>query len=174
MTLTSFLVSHLHGYAVSLTQEGPMKWSGGYNLYIQHNYTHWRDAITDFDGYTNTQIIRSTPTTTNPTAALVVDFDNGWYLPAAGQLNLLFGELVYVNASLTLVGGTRIEDTTGTYGTNYGDVYLWSSTEWDIIKPNNQITIDQVMVVKIMDGLVRSYDKGTNLNKCYVRSVINF
>ena len=69
-----------------------------------------------------------------------------------------------VNASLTLVGGTRIEDLTGTYGINNGDVYLWSSTEWNA---------SQAMCIKIMDGLVKSVNK-SSIDKYYVRSVINF
>jgi PKD repeat protein len=156
--------SHLHGYAVSLTQLGPMKWSTQYALKIA-TYSHWRDAIADFNGYDNTQILRTGTTAATYPAAWAVDFDNGWYLPAAGQVNLLYGELVDVNVSLILVGGTPIVDTTGTYGVSNGDVYLWSTTEWNR---------DQAMTVKVMDGLVRSYDKGTTVNKHYVRSVINF
>ena len=156
--------THLHGYAVSLTQSGPMKWSTQYAIKIA-TYSHWRDAIADFNGYNNTQILRTGTTAATYPAAWAVDFDNGWYLPAAGQVNLLFGELVDVNVSLILVGGTPIVDTTGTYGVSNGDVYLWSSTEWNR---------DQAMTVKVMDGWVRSYDKGTTVNKHYVRSVINF
>ena len=77
---------------------------------------------------------------------------------------MLYGELMDVNASLTLVGGALIVDPTGTYGINNGDVYLWSSTEY-----NNS----QAMCIKIMDGLVKSVNKTTG-DKYYVRSVINF
>ena len=155
--------SHIHGYAVSLNQSGPMKWSTQNVLKIGTN-SHWRDAITDFNGYNNTQILRNGTTAATYPAAWNVDFANGWYLPSAGQVNLLYGELMDVNASLTLVGGTRIEDLTGTYGINNGDVYLWSSTEWNA---------SQAMCIKIMDGLVKSVNKSTS-DKYYVRSVINF
>ena len=155
--------SHTHGYAVSLTQSGPMKWSTQTTLRIRA-YTHWRDAITDFNGYNNTQILRNGTTAAIYPAAWNVDFANGWYLPSAGQINLLYGELMDVNASLTLVGGALIVDPTGTYGINNGDVYLWSSTEY-----NNS----QAMCIKIMDGLVKSVNKTTG-DKYYVRSVINF
>ena len=155
--------SHLHGYAVSLTQSGPMSWSSQNTLKI-NAYSHWRDAITDFNGYNNTQILRNGTTAATYPAAWAVDFANGWYLPSAGQVNLLYGELMDVNASLTLVGGTRMEDLTGTYGTNNGDKYLWSSTEWNA---------SQAMTLKIMDGLVKSVNKTTS-EKYFVRSVINF
>ena len=158
--------SDLHGYAVSLTQSGPMKWSTSTNDVQQlPNYSHWRDAITDFNGYNNTQILRTGTTAATYPAVWAVDFNNGWYLPSAGQLKLLYNELMDVNASLTLVGGTPIVDTTGTYGVNNGDVYLWSSTEWNA---------NQAMTVKILDGMVRSVDKGTTVNRYYVRAIINF
>ena len=158
--------SHLHGWAVSLTQSEPKKWSTQNTLRIG-DYTHWRDAITDFNGYDNTEILRTGTNANTYPAAWAVDFDNGWYLPSAGQVNLLFGELMDVNTSLDLVGGTLIEDPTGTYGSvnNMGDVYFWSSTEWNA---------NQAMTIRILDGLVRSVDKGTNVSKYYVRSVINF
>lgn len=163
--------SHLHGYAVDLhnctdpNNNGHqyMKWSTQSVLKIA-SYSHWRDAIKDFNGYNNTQILRTGTSAATYPAAWAVDFANGWYLPSAGQVNLLYGELMDVNASLTLVGGTRIEDLTGTYGTNNGDVFLWSSTEWNA---------SQAMCIKIMDGLVKSVNKTTG-DKYYVRSVINF
>ena len=158
--------SDLHGYAVSLTQSGPVKWSTNTNDVQQlPNYSHWRDAITDFNGYNNTQILRTGTTAATYPAVWAVDFNNGWYLPSAGQLKLLYNELMDVNATLSLVGGTRIEDLTGFYGVNNGDVYLWSSTEWNA---------SQAMTVKIMDGMVRSVDKGTTVNRYYVRAIINF
>lgn len=92
-----------------------------------HNFDQWRDAIRDFDGHSNTQIIRdyTNATTQNVEtypAAWSVDFENGWYIPAAGQLNILFGEILVVNASLALsgIGGAQISP----------DDEIWSSTEF--------------------------------------------
>ena len=160
--------SHLHGYAVSLTQSGPMKWSASTNDVQQlPNQTHWRDAIHDFNGLNNTQIIRqqqNSNANTYPAAwANNVDPSNGWYLPSAGQVNLLYGELMDVNASLTLVGGTLMQDP-GNADVASGNIYLWSSTEWNA---------NQAITIKIRDGLVSSTDKTKN-DKYYVRSVINF
>ena len=83
---------------------------------------------------------------------------------------LLYGELMDVNASLTLVGGTRIEDLSQAYGSpNNGDIFLWSSTEWSASK---------AMYIKILDGMLRDFDKSPaspyNNKYCRVRSVINF
>ena len=87
------------------------------------NYTNARDAITDLNGYSNTQKIRNAGNATKYPAAYAVDFANGWYLPAAGQLRLLFGEIVTLNASLQVVGGTPFPMN------EY--FYYWSSTEYE-------------------------------------------
>lgn len=111
-----------HGWAVHLQDQGTnVQWS---NLYINipalTDYTNARDAITDLDGYSNTQKIRNAGNATQYPAAYAVDLNNGWYLPAAGQLRLLFGEIVTLNASLQTVGGTQFSM----------DVFwYWSSTE---------------------------------------------
>lgn len=87
------------------------------------NYTQWKDAMKDVDGYLNTRIIRAmTNNVESYPAAWSVDFEHGWYIPAAGQLNVLFGELYVVNTSLALsgIGGTQI----------LSDGDIWSSTEF--------------------------------------------
>ena len=86
------------------------------------NYFNARDAITDLNGYSNTQKIRNAGNAAKYPAAYAVDFANGWYLPAAGQLRLLFGEIVTLNASLQVVGGTPFSMDSGWW--------YWSSTEY--------------------------------------------
>ena len=60
----------------------------------------------DFDGYHNTQIIRNTHGADWYPAAWSVDFDNGWFLPSAGQMRWLMAYINEVNASLDTVHGT--------------------------------------------------------------------
>lgn len=114
-----------HGWAVHLQDQGTsVQWtpSGQYtDISTLTNYTNARDAITDLNGYSNTQKIRNAGNATKYPAAYAVDFSNGWYLPAAGQLRLLFGEMVTLNASLQTVGGTQFS-----MDINWG---YWSSTE---------------------------------------------
>ena len=114
-----------HGWAAGLDFYSNTPWSTE-NVDIPNlpNITHWRDAIMEFDGYTNTQIIRAFGDSSKYPAAWAVDFDHGWYLPATGQLNILYGVHFIVNASLELVGGTPypINDIYGWRG--------WSSNEW--------------------------------------------
>ena len=118
-----------HGWAVSLSSSGSLQWGTTTDAYGP-TYSAWRDAIRDMAGSANTQRIKSTTTSSSHPAAWNPNFSQGWYLPSIGQLNVLFGELVAVNASLNLngVGGTQITDTAGATAT-YGNVYLWSSTE---------------------------------------------
>ena len=80
-----------------------------------------RKAIYDFDGYYNTEILRNMyggayfyP------APWSVDFENDWYLPAAGELRLLYNQILVVNNSLAAIGATPLYENTDNY---------WSSTE---------------------------------------------
>lgn len=158
--------SQSHGWAVALNQTENVIWSVEDTL-VGSPHQHWRDAIRDLDGYSNTQNIRSGSNATTYPAAWAVDFAHGWYLPSAGQLNLLFGELFEVNASLTAIGATPITDPTG--GNNQpcdGDIYLWSSTE---------AVSDKAIALDILNGGVISASKGGSSVKQYVvREVINF
>ena len=102
-------------------QASQKKWSTGHqDIPSLTNYTTVRTAITDFDGYGNTQKIRNFGNVWTYPAAYAVDFANGWYLPAMGQLNILYGNLVEVNAGLAAVGGTLFENASWWY---------WSSSE---------------------------------------------
>ena len=80
------------------------------------------------DGYTNTQRIRAAGDAYYFAAAYAVDLDNGWYLPAAGQMRLLYAEIVTVNQSLELVGGTPID----LQFSDTQDKLYWTSTEGDV------------------------------------------
>ena len=114
-----------HGWAVHLQDQSTSITWGEYGTDISTltNYTNARDAITDLNGYSNTQKIRNAGNAAKYLAAYAVDFANGWYLPAAGQLRLLFGEIVTLNASLQVVGGTQ-------FPMNTGWAY-WSSMEYN-------------------------------------------
>lgn len=106
-----------HGWAVALQDAGNFSWGGNTPL---GKYTNRRQAIYDLDGYQNTQVVRQYGT--DYPAFYAVDFDNGWYLPAIGQLNYLYGNLVEVNAGLEVAGGTPFEMD--------GHWKYWSSTEF--------------------------------------------
>jgi hypothetical protein len=84
-------------------------------------YSYARNAIYDLNGYANTECIRASGDSSAYPAAYSVDIANGWYLPAAGQLCLLYPKMVTINASLQIVGGTPFPMD------NY--YYYWSSTK---------------------------------------------
>lgn len=70
-----------------------------------------RDAIYDLDGYENTGFIRAISQYDHDAypGAWVVDYEHGWYWPALGQLNILYGSALKVNESLRLIGGTSMQ-----------------------------------------------------------------
>ncbi len=112
-----------HGWAVHLhDQSTGIVWGQyGTDITTLINYANSRSALTDFNGYLNTQRARAAGTSAMYPAVYMADFANGWYVPAAGQLRTLFSELLAVNASLQLVGGTQFP-----MGSNW---WYWSSTE---------------------------------------------
>lgn len=145
-----------HGWAVSLSDiQMNKKWSSE-NVAVPGllTYSHWMDAVADIDGYSNTQRIRSYGNETKYPAAWAVDFDNGWYLPAIGQLSVLFGSLNAVNNSLNEVG-TPISYTSGSE--------IWSSTA----SSNSQYAM---MIIPQYERII--FDKKSVSHK--VRAVINF
>lgn len=119
-----------HGWAMHLQDQGTsVKWtpSGQYaDVPALTNYATARGAMTDLDGYNNTLIIRNAGTATQYPAAYAVDFANGWYLPTAAQLRLLFSELIPINSSLAVVGVAQFPLDS--------PFYYWSSTENDVNK----------------------------------------
>lgn len=121
------------------------------------NFTEPRNAIMDLDGYSNTQKIRNAGDASRYPAAYAVDFDNGWYLPAAGQLRLLFAETLTLNQSLQVVNGTLFQ---------VDDMYFyWTSTEYGL---NRAWEVSNT-------GNTSHYDKNTaNIEYIGVRSIRNF
>lgn len=114
-----------HGWAVNLHDQssGNMRWCTMTNdLASLNNYTTGRTAASDTSGYTNTRNIRSAVPLLGASVFPVpfsVDFNNGWYLPAAGQLRFMLVELPRINPSLSIVGGTPFDSSW----------WYWSSTE---------------------------------------------
>lgn len=125
--------SGYHGWAVSLHDEGdPCAWAT-YDLWPDLdipnmvNCPNIKAALHDFDGYQNTLQIRNYSPVQSFPAAYSIDFEDGWYLPAAGQAYHLYTAIPPVNASLQLVGGTLISTTTQwDYWTSSEIDYFWA------------------------------------------------
>ncbi|MBP5662839.1 MAG: hypothetical protein J6X16_01025 [Bacteroidales bacterium] len=99
-----------HGWAVHLNQSSGIAWGDvTYDIPTLHNYPYSRDVIYDLDGYSNTLKIRAAGDASVYPAAYSVDFENGWYLPAIGQLRILFSAYTTINTSMQIVGGTSFQ-----------------------------------------------------------------
>lgn len=112
-----------HGWAVALEDAGNFKWCDENTDTPLPNFVSTRAAIYDLNGLFNSQEILDWDAPNNITfpAFEALDVDNGWYLPAIGQLNYLYGNLVEVNIGLAVVGGTTFNMS--------GSWDYWSSTE---------------------------------------------
>lgn len=95
------------GWAVSLEFQTtntnwvtPEHYDEMYDIPLLENFEYSREAMYDIDGYNNTDIIRSTHGADWYPAAWCVDFDHGWYLPAAGQMRWLIAYINEIGSSL--------------------------------------------------------------------------
>ena len=102
-----------HGWALHpQLQLSQTYWS--YEYVLPWGLTGWqsiREAIYDLDGYDNTGFLRAASQNSHSDypGAWAVDYEHGWYWPALGQLNILYGSAPKVNESLLLIGGTLIQ-----------------------------------------------------------------
>ncbi|MDR2907222.1 MAG: hypothetical protein LBU91_04440, partial [Bacteroidales bacterium] len=82
-------------------------------------------ALLDMDGYTNTQHLKnySNCAADSDSAHMVcsVDFDNGWFIPSAGLLNLVMMNWILYIPTIMENGGSGLFDPIGPY---------WSSTQY--------------------------------------------
>ena len=102
-----------HGWALHpQIQAHQIYWS--YMNELPWGLTGWqsiRDAIYDLDGYENTGFLRAASQYDHSAypGAWAVDYEHGWYWPALGQLNNLFGSAPIVNNSLKIIGGILLQ-----------------------------------------------------------------
>ena len=111
MGIVLYVNNNGHGCAINLHEQGPMAWSTAQsgsipNAIVQDSPA---EAIFDYNGSYNTWAIRSVTNTSLYPAAMAVDYDNGWYLPASGQLYLMYPLMPILNESLAICGGTLFD-----------------------------------------------------------------
>lgn len=115
-----------HGWAVALNDQGSLAWGPNYVSTPLPDRKSMQEAVADVNGYGNTEriiAISNSPEGPHYPAFDTLDFSNGWYLPALGQLKRLYANLDKVNASLSAAGGTTIATDRDEY---------WSSTEYSL------------------------------------------
>jgi len=151
-------VVNLHTDALDIDWVHQNHYYDGLDIPNLPNSHYSRDNLFDLDGYQNTAIIRATHGADWFPAAWSVDFDHGWYLPAAGQLRWLVAYANEVNASLTIVNGTPF--------THGQPNWHWSSTEQD--------AMHAILVAE--NGSTANYMKWNYYNTVTigVRSIRNF
>lgn len=111
--------------------------------------------LNETDGFANTGIIRDHQSGMN-TAANVVDYEHGWYLPTAGQLSKLFGALPFVEHKLQA------------YGSILAQAEYWSSSE---ANANGAFAVTFKPAGNVRaGGFIRS-DKGQNYHVRAVRKL---
>ena len=84
------------GWVVRSTdQSGTMMWADYTTNDVDGlaNNGNIKTLLEDVNGYANTGAMRTAGNTGSSCASGSVDFSNGWYVPAAGQLRKLFGVL---------------------------------------------------------------------------------
>ena len=86
------------------------------------NYSNATAALTDTSGYNNTRLIRNAGNFY--VAAWSVNFEEGWYLPSAGQLRILYSALPILNATQQMITGSPF--------TNDYNLIYFSSTEGNV------------------------------------------
>lgn len=114
-----------HGWAIALEDDGLFTWGGYGDDTELDNYTSRRSAANDTAGFNNTKAILELGK--DYPAFNAVDFENGWYLPAAGQLKRLYKNLKDVNASIEKANGLIVKPIGLTYwsSTEYSDIDAW-------------------------------------------------
>ena len=114
-----------HGWAVALHDSGKVSWGPNYYNTPLRDCTTNAKAANDFDGYGHTGVILKDRD--DHLAFNAVDYENGWYLPAIGQLKRLYSKLDKVNESLSAVGGDEFSSDTDP------NWECWSSTEYNVV-----------------------------------------
>ncbi len=109
-----------HGWAVALQDvEGEQNWGPNAKDTPLRNISSKQQAINDVNGYANTKTVIDLGYFVEFPAFETLDFENGWYLPAIGQLKRLYKNMEAVNSAFAAVGGTPLST----------EEEYWSSTE---------------------------------------------
>ena len=170
-----------HGWAVHLQDQGSFPWGTAY-LPASSGITggHVLEPQYFLDGKINTQKLRLYVSATDFPAVWAVDFDNGWYLPAVGQLIFLFYELSAVNESLSLVNGSPFLPPFSSSSTSDAfilDSYMsncyWSITPASFSMPNNPLPYNSAGPY-FVDFFSLTLMSGVPGDARKVRSIIDF
>ena len=92
---------------------------------LNKDFTTWKaGALSDFNGKANTEAIAAASSDARDMCTVLNTFNasdshNDWYVPACGQLALMYLNMTEINAALAKIGGTAL-----------AAEYYWSSSEY--------------------------------------------
>jgi hypothetical protein len=123
-----------------------------FNVVDRYGQAEWT-----YEGWENTRILRESGVSP---AADAVDFYNGWYIPDAIQMRMIFSMIPVIGPIIQAAGG------------NVNQLYKSSRDYWTSTRVEN----NYMMIVR---GTQYQYDRftaygSTNNTKCYIREVRNF
>lgn len=123
---------------------GPHGSIDGLNNLPVTNSDYLASVFLDLDGYEHTQSIRTYCESigySGSYAAGVVDFDNGWYLPSAGQLKWLYINAIFYEPALQSAGGevlglnpywsSSVQTDEKAWGVHFGAPYPQDNWAWN-------------------------------------------
>ena len=127
-------------------------------------------ALSDTAGYGNTAKLREFQGPGTQYAAQCVDFEQGWYLPAVGQVRKLYTVMNDINPVLIGIGGSALKSS----GSGFGDYVYSSSSEantsdlWACSFADGQVGIlgknELLLTRQIRTFFVRDVEYDTTLN----------
>ena len=89
-----------------------------------------QQLLYDTAGYANTVAMRNAhpnlETAGKPNAVWQVDLEHGWYIPASGQMSILFAQLSFINPSISAAGGEPFSSSSSVWHSR--NIY-WTSAE---------------------------------------------
>lgn len=127
---------------------------------LSQDFTTWTEgALSDFNGKSNTQVIAASSSNAKDMCKVLETFNAGsdnqghsdWYVPACGQLALMYLAKTDINAALAKIGGTAL-----------GSGAYWSSSEYDSYG---------AWFVDFGNDSVEYRDKGLNYRVRFVRDI---
>ena len=100
------------GWMVALNDLPTHNWGLSSDIPLLQNLDTPLTLLSETSGYDNTDIIRqfhASPGYTQTYGAGLVDFENEWYIPTAGQLQKLLSALSSINDIFAQVGGSTLQ-----------------------------------------------------------------
>ena len=125
------------GWMVALNDLSTHNWGLSSDIASIPNLSTPLSLLEETDGYANTEAIRqfhANQSYSEPYGAGMVEFENGWYIPTAGQLQKLLSALSSISNIITQAGGSPLQwkpYASSTEGTTSGQVWAVDFGEYN-------------------------------------------